>query len=59
MPTPAFAWGRLCVGMTMWKQPLRHVEHLFPGESSVELFRDLREVVAAQQGNDRNRMSIL
>jgi hypothetical protein len=19
-----------CVGMTMWKQPLRHVEHYFP-----------------------------
>ena len=21
------------VGMTMWKRPLRHVEHLFPGKS--------------------------
>jgi hypothetical protein len=24
-----------CAGMTMWKRPLRHVEHLFPGESLV------------------------
>jgi hypothetical protein len=29
---PAFAWGRLCVGMTTWKRPLRHMEHLFPGD---------------------------
>jgi hypothetical protein len=24
-----------CVGMTIWKRPLRHMEHLFPGESLV------------------------
>jgi hypothetical protein len=24
-----------CVGMTMWKRPLRHMEHLFSGESKV------------------------
>jgi hypothetical protein len=35
LPTPAFAWGRLCVGISMWKRPLRHVEHLFPDESLV------------------------
>src|SRR5450432_3583182 len=23
-------WMPTCVGMTMWKQPLRHVEHYFP-----------------------------
>jgi hypothetical protein len=22
-----------CVGMTIWKRPLHHVEHLFPSES--------------------------
>jgi hypothetical protein len=26
-------WMPTCVGMTVWKRPLRHVEHLFPGES--------------------------
>jgi predicted nucleotidyltransferase len=33
MPTPAFAWGRLCVGMTMVVRPLQHLEHLFRGGS--------------------------
>jgi hypothetical protein len=26
-------WMPTCVGMTMWKRPLRHVEHLFFSES--------------------------
>ena len=26
-------WMPTCVGMTMWKRPLHHVEHLFPSES--------------------------
>ena len=28
-------WMPTCVGMTMWKRPLRHMEHLFSGESKV------------------------
>jgi hypothetical protein len=25
-------WMPTCVGMTMWKRPLRQMEYLFPGE---------------------------
>src|SRR5450631_1036507 len=40
-------WMPTYVGMTMWKRPLRHVEHLFPGKSSVR--RGARRKIGPQR----------